>query len=71
MLVHGFWISRKCGRGGGEWGHQQGTEHMVAARHGSDRASQTYLIWLEVDMGSVFESELGQKCVKDMYSSLK
>ena len=49
MLVHGFWISRKCGRGGSEWGHQQGAEHMVAARHGCERASRAYLIRLEVE----------------------
>ena len=40
----------------------------MAVRHGCERASQAYLTRLEVDMGSVFESEPGQKL---KYGALK
>ena len=37
-LAHGFCINKKCGTGGGGWGHLQGDMHTVAARLGCQRA---------------------------------
>ena len=65
-LACGFCVSRKGGTGGGRWGHPQGDMHMVAARLGyqsamvGDRVG-LLILRLEVELGPVLESELGQK----------